>query len=236
MFTDQIQVKSNMFITAYERGKKVPSMCRESHNIWVDLGREFLPRVISPAGISPSLVVSGPVDPSWVQYFAFGIGGNKQTIDIPSFYQTLDQAYPGGKTYDKATHGTLYLERPVMVTGTADNPPDHTSVGLWGKQLDLIPPIFPTQLSGVSSVVEFQVTLLYTDLHLDGAYPAIPISEVGMVLSSQTMSQPTGAVYDYGASPYIGVTSRQRIVAYNNFAPITKTSTISLQFNWQLMF
>lgn len=236
MLIDRIQVKANMFITAYERGKKVPSMCRESHNIWVNLGREFLPRVISPESFI-SGVVAGPVNPYWVQYFAFGIGGNKQTIDIANFYPTLDQAYPGGNTYDKLTHETLYLERPLMVTGTPDNPPDHTSVGLWGKQLDLIPPIFPDQLSGVSSVVEFQVTLLETDIHLVDTYPAIPISEVGMVLSSQVMSQATGDVYDYSSPPaYIGEASRQHIVAYNNFAPITKTPTISLQFNWQLQF
>ena len=234
MFTDRIQAKSNMFITAYERGKKVPSMCRESHNIWVDLGREFLPRVISPASILAG-VVSGPVNPYWVQYFVFGIGGNKQTLNIPSFYPTLNQAYPGGNTYDKATHSILYLERPVMVTGTPDNPPSHTSIGVWGSQI-AIPVTFPTQLSGVSSVVEFQVTLLQTDTHLGGAYPAVPISEVGMVLSSQTMSQTTGAVYDYSTPPYIGVANRQHIVAYNNFAPITKTPTISLQFNWDLEF
>lgn len=234
MFIDQIQVKSNMFITAYERGKRVPSMCRESHNIWVNLGREFLPRVISPASISP--VVSGPVSAYWVQYFAFGIGGNKQTVDIAGFYPALDLGYPGGTTYDKATHETLYLERPVMVTGTPDNPPSHTSIGMWGKQLDLIPPAFPPQLNEVSSVVEFQVTLLQTDIHLGGAYPAVPISEVGMILSSQAMSQATGAIYDYSTPPYIGVASRQRIVAYNNFAPITKTSTISFEFRWQLFF
>jgi hypothetical protein len=224
MFTDRIQVKSNMFITAYERGKKVPSMCRESHNIWVDLGREYLPQVVSPS-----------VPHYWVQYFGFGIGGNKQTIDIPSFYPTLDQGYPGGNTYDKGTHTTLYLERPVMVTGTPDNPPTHTSMGVWGKQIDLIPPTFIT-VSGVTSVVEFQVTLLETDIQLGGAYPAVPISEAGMMLSSQILSQATGAVYDYSTPPYIGVASRQRIVAYNNFAPITKTSTIALQFNWQLQF
>jgi len=242
MLTDRIEAKSNMFITAYERGKKVPSMCRESHNIWVDLGREFLPRVLSPASISPSLVVSGPMNPYWVQYFVFGIGGNKQTADIASLYPTLDQAYPGGNTYDKSTHGTLYLERPVMVTGTPDNPPSHTAVGVWGNQIDLIPPYFPPQIGGVSSVVEFQVTLQQTDLHLEGgAYPAVPISEVGMVLSSQnippmSMTQPTGAVYDYSTPPYIGVTNRQRIVAYNNFAPITKTATMSLEFRWDLEF
>ena len=231
MFIDQIKVKSNMFITAYERGKKVPSMCRESHNIWVNLGREFLPRVISPASVSPLT----PVNPYLIQYFTFGIGGNKQTIDIANLYPALDQAYPGGNTYDKATHGTQYLERPIMVTGTPDDPPAHDVVGMWGKQLDIIPPTFPAQISGVSSVVEFQVTLLQTDTHLGGAYPAIPISEVGMVLSSQNMSQATGAVYDYGSYPYVGV-GRQTIVAYNNFAPITKTATISFEFRWQLKF
>jgi hypothetical protein len=209
-------------------------MCRESHNIWVNLGREYLPQVVSPASVLGG-VVSGPVFPCWVQFFTFGIGGNKQTLNIPSFYPALELAYPGGNTYDKDTHETLYLERPVMVTGTVDNPPDHTSVGMWGKQLDLIPPIFPTQLNGISSVVEFQVTLSQTDLHLSGAYPAIPLSEVGMVLSNQIMSKTTGEVYDYGTSPYTKVT-RQRIVAYNNFAPITKTSTISLEIHWQLQF
>ena len=236
MFIDQIQAKSNVFITAYERGKKVPGLCREGHNIWVDLGRYFLPRVVSPASISPSLVVTGPVMPLWVQYFTFGMGGNKQTINISSFYPTLDQAYPGGNTYDKSTHETQYLERPVMVSGTPDNPPSHTVTGMWGKQLDIIPPYFPPQVGGVSSVVEFQVTLAQEDTHLGGAYPAIPISEVGLVLSDQVMSQATGAVYDYSTPPYVGVTGRQRIVAYNNFAPITKTPTISLEFRWQLMF
>jgi len=235
MFTDRIQAKSNMFITAYERGKRVPSMCRESHNIWVNLGRWYLPRVISPSAIL-SGDVTGPVCPNWVQYFTFGIGGNKQTVNISSFYPTLDQVYPGGNTYDKGTHETLYLERPVMVSGTPDNPPSHTSMGVWGQQLDIIPPAFPAQLNGISSVVEFQVTLQQTDLHLGGAYPAIPISEVGMVLSDQVMSQVTGAVYDYSTPPYIGDANRQRIIAYNNFAPITKTPTVSLEFRWDLEF
>jgi hypothetical protein len=229
MFIDHIQAKSNVFITAYDRGKKVPSMCRESHNIWVNLGREYLPRVISPASISSGGVVSGPVNPAWVQYFGFGIGGNKQTVYTEGLYPQLDAAYPGLNTYDKSTHETKYLERPVLVTGTA-------GTGLWAKQI-VIPVSFPTQLSGVSSVVEFQATLLPTDIHLGGVYPAVPISEVGMMLSDQTVSQAINAVYDYGATPAcIAEASRQRIVAYNNFAPITKTATIALEIRWQLQF
>ena len=46
-----VEVKNNLKLTVRERGKIVAR--REGHNIWVDLGREYLAGLISLAAIGP---------------------------------------------------------------------------------------------------------------------------------------------------------------------------------------
>jgi hypothetical protein len=201
---------------------------RESHNIWVDLGREFLPKVISPTAS-----FAGRVDDSTIKYIGFGIGGNKQTVDIATLYPTLEADYPGQNTYDKETHDITTLERPVLVTGTGGS----GGSGTWAGAVTA-PPTF-IDVSGVDSTVQFTTAINEQAINLSGAYPAVPLSEVALILSSQE-SKIVGAdaadVYDYADPPgYIGA-DRATIVAYNNFAPVTKTTDIAFELRWLLEF
>jgi hypothetical protein len=169
------------------------------------------------------------VDNSFIKYIGMGIGGNRQTTPIGTYYPTLAAHYPGQSTYDKADLTIKYLERPVKVSGTAGV---GSASGVWGTLVDA-PPAF----SGVAlSTTEFLVVFSEADFHLGGAYPSVPISEAGLILSSQQISHTSDSVYDYVTPPYINDSSRQRIVGYHGFAPITKTSSITLEIRWKIQF
>lgn len=220
---DIIQVKSNVFITARERGKRIPKLCRASHNVYVNLGRQFLAEVISPlAGFT------GRVNDSMVQYMGMGIGGDEQTIGIATTYPTLNSHYPGQNIYSDLVTAVTWLERPVKVSGTAGT---GASPGVWLNQV-----VAPPDLTGVTTV-EFEALFADSEMHLAGAYPAVPLSEVGLFLSSETASRNSNEVYDYISAPdYINTSTRQQLIAYNAFAPLTKTPTVSLEIHWQLQF
>ena len=225
MFVDIIQVKTNLYITARERGKKVPNLCRSVHNVWVNLGREFLPRAISPLDGT----YTTPVTDALVQYIGLGIGGNRQLIDIATVYPTLDAHYPGLNVYDETLLTTEYLERPIKVTGTAGV---GSSPGVWMSQVTAPPTFTGTP----PTTVEFDTLFEDTDFHLSASYPSVPLSEIGLFLSSQVASLTSEQVYDYGASPYINTATRPVLIAYNTFNTISKTSSVSFEIRWKLQF
>jgi len=224
MFKDIIPVKNNVFIIARERGKKVPGLCREGHNTWVNLGRQFLPEVMSPLNSSFNAHYNdSPIQV--VRYMALGIGGDAQLADLPSDFPTLNTDHPGQNIYDDASLDTQYLERPLRVTGT---PGGTGTSGVWMSDV-AAPPTF-----GTSKVT--YVTLFGTsDLHLSGAYPSVPLSEIGLLLSSQTASLTWDQLYDPTNPPsYIKVASRPRLVAYNTFDTLSKTAAVSLEIHWEI--
>ena len=226
MFKDVIQVKNNVFVTARERGKKVPSLCREGHNSWVDLGRQYLAEVMSPLNTSFNAHYNdSPV--RVIKYMGLGIGGDAQLIDIASTYPTLNSHYPGQNIFDDGLLSTQYLERPVKVTGT---PGTTGTTGVWMSSVSA-PPAFGT------NKVTFTCLFETADLHLGGAYPSMPLSELSLVLSSQAASMLWEAVYDSTNPPsYINTSTRQRLVAYNTFDTLAKTSSVSLEINWEIEF
>ena len=71
-FSEDIQVKQNLHLVARERGKIVAR--RDGHNIFVDLGREWLSRLIAYQSYSPDVYQRD----DRVRYMGFGIGGNRQ--------------------------------------------------------------------------------------------------------------------------------------------------------------
>lgn len=223
LFKDGIRLKSNVFITARERGKKVPALCRDSHNIWVNLGRQYLADVISPlAGFT------GHVNDYFVRFMALGIGGTSQRVDIATLYPTLNSHYPGQNIFTDTVLTVPYLERPVKLTGTAGT---GSSPGVWLRDVTA-PPTKPT-----ATTVEFSALFTETDLHLSGAYPAVPMSEIGLMLSNEQASRPSNEVYDYASPPdYIAVATRQKLIAYNTFDTLIKTSSIALEVRWQIQF
>lgn len=229
MFKDTIEVISNLKIIGRERGKKVPSLCREGHNIWVNLGRQFLPEVISPKDSAfDAHYNDSPL--RVVRYMGVGIGGDAQTASITG---TLNTHYPGQNTFDDEDLASLtipYLERPVKVTGTAGV---GTAAGVWMKDVNAPPTFSGTPIHKV----EFEALFLETDLHLSGAYPTVPLSEVALMLSDQTASRTSEEVYDYVTGPaYINTGTRQRCVAYHDFTTLTKSASVTLEIHWELQF
>jgi len=229
MFKDSIDPKVNVRITARERGKRVPRLCREGHNIWVNQGRQYLAEVISPLNSSFAAHYNdSPV--RFVRYMGLGIGGDSQLVDISTLYPTLDTHYPGQNVYDDATISVAYLERPVKVSGTAGV---GASDGIWMNSVTA-PPTFS---GSPVTTVEFDALFDTADLHLSGAYPAVPVSEIGLFLSSESYSRTSEEVYDYLTGPaYINASTRQKLIAYNTFATITKTVSVSLEVHWEIQF
>jgi hypothetical protein len=224
-FKDIIEVKANVHIVGRERGKKIYD--HRSHNIWVDLGREYLAKVISAA--DPSYTTR--VNPALVKYIAVGIGSSEQTIDITTIYPTLDTDYPGQNIQTDTVLTVSQLERPVKILGTAGT---GAALGDW-MSLIAAPPTF-TGAPGINTV-HFTTLFDLTDINFpSNAYPAVPISECALMLSDQTLNRRSDEVYDYAAAPaYVG-SLRQTLVAYHGFAPLTKTQAVTIQFTWDLQF
>ena len=157
----------------------------------------------------------------------FGIGGDEQNVDVAGTYPTLNTDYPGQNIYDDAT-SVVYLERPVKLSGTAGV---GSASGTWLRNV-----VAPPDLSGVTTV-DFEVFFAAADLHLGGAYPAVPLSEVALMLSTEEAVRTSAEVYDYGTGPdFINTSTRQKLVAYNAFATLTKTAAVSLELHWQIQF
>jgi hypothetical protein len=230
MFKDSIDPKVNVRIIARERGKKVPSLCREGHNIWVNQGRQYLAEVISPLnGSFAAHYNDSPV--RFVRYMGLGIGGDSQVLDLSVTYPTLDTDYPGQEVFSDEDITVTQLERPVKVSGVAGV---GSSAGVWMNSVTAPPAVFTgTPVTGV----EFDALFDNADLNLAGAYPSVPVTEIGLFLSSEEPSRTSEEVYDYLTAPaYINDTTRQKLVAYNTFDAITKTVSVALEVHWQIQF
>jgi len=229
MFKDIMDAKVNVKITARERGKRVPQLCREGHNIWVNQGRQYLAEVISPSdGTFAAHFNDSTV--RVVRYMGFGIGGDAQGIDIAGTYATLDTHYPGQNIFDDDTVTVPYLERPVKVSGAAGV---GASAGVWMNSVTA-PPTFS---GSPITKVEFDTLFDSNALHLSGAYPSVPISEIGLFLSSEQASRTSEEVYDYITGPaYINTSTRPKLIAYNTFDTITKTVSVALEVHWEVQF
>lgn len=230
MFKDSIDPKVNVRIVARERGKKVPSLCREGHNIWVNQGRQYLAEVISPLNSSFAAHYNdSPV--RFVRYMGLGIGGDAQLIDIAATFPTsLDVDYPGQNIFSDEDIAATQLERPVKVSGVAGV---GSSAGVWMNSVTAPPTISGSPVTQV----EFDALFDNNDINLSGSYPSVPVSEIGLFLSSEEPSRTSEEVYDYLTAPaHINDATRQKLVAYNTFDAITKTVSVALEVHWQISF
>jgi len=126
-FTDDIEVKQNLHIIARERGKIVAQ--RDGHNIWVDLGREWLARLIGYASLGPDV----PEEDFRVKYMGFGIGGTRQLAPATANSPPISPPYTGSNLQTDIDPTVVRLERPVRISaaawiGQVQFPPDHDSV------------------------------------------------------------------------------------------------------------
>lgn len=219
-------IPGNVEVIVRERGKRVPQHCRHDHNIWVDLGREYLARVIAPNVGATDHYAEPPRE--FVQYMGVGIGGDSQVH--PSAYQSpLKDDYPPATGSSPGADGNMqsdddltitYLERPVKIDAVSP---------LWLD--DVVQP--PTFLNSNRTL---RLDRLFTEPELNsvGPYTVVPVSEIGLFLGTQ---DPAAAnVYDVSNPPSMVGAGRQTLLAYNTFEPIPKTISFTFEVRWELRF
>lgn len=227
---------ANFTAIVRERGKIVPRYCRQNHNIWVTLGREYLARVIAPNTAKDNhYAETPPANKEFLLYMGLGIGGTSQTH--PMAYQApLSTDYPPATGAAPGGEGNLYtdsdltvknLERPVALSwGTSDE--------VWLGEVNT-PVTFP--IATTLKLVRLFTTTDINQVLEPGSphnYTVVPVSEAGLFLSTQAAELARTSVYN-ASSPYIP-TSRQDCLAYNTFDPIPLTTAFEMELRWELRF
>ncbi|MFW9801012.1 MAG: hypothetical protein ACFFFC_00045 [Candidatus Thorarchaeota archaeon] len=225
-------IPGNVEITVRERGKKVKEHCRHSHNIWVNLGREYLARVIAPNNTyTDHYIETGPSDREFIRYMGLGCGGDSQW-HYAAYTSPIKDDYPPGIA--QGSTGNMYSDDDLTVQ-TLERP---IAISMSGGNL--------VWLGSVSTPVDFldsgktlRVKRLFTEPECNsdggiGPYTIVPLSEVALFL--QTADPEASDVYDSGNPPTMIGTGRQQVMGYNTFETIPKTTSFSLEVRWELRF
>jgi len=216
--SNTVEYESNLEILVRERGKLVDR--RELHNIWVDLGRAYLPQVIAYQSLPASGVVSPvvPQDDRRVRYMGFGIGGNRQLQLSVANNPPFSTHYPGTNTQPDTDPTVVQLERPVRISspvpGSPSLPP-YNAGDVWLGQVQA-PAIHVTPTSVTFKRIVAEAEISY------GPFLSVPISEIGLFLHSTNAN-------------YINVYNNT-LIAYDTFDTISKTNAFALEIAWTIRF
>jgi len=203
---ETIEVKSNLRIIARERGKIVAR--REGHNIWLDLGREYLASLISYASYgSPDT----PERDDRIKYIGLGIGGTRQASLSVANSAPMSTAYPGSNDQTDTNPTVTTLERPVRISGTTTVPP-YDAGDVWLGQIQA--PV----VHSPSTVAIF--TRIFSSSELSySSFTTVPLSEIMLF---------TGAA-DINVYNNTGV-------AYDTMDTLSKTVAFALEVDWSISF
>lgn len=179
---DVVEVKQNLSIIARERGKIVAR--RDGHNIWLNLGREWLAQLIAYT----SMV--GPVTErdDRIRYMGFGIGGTRQTALGIANAEPYLSAYPGTNAQTDSDASVLRLERPVRLSGGI-GPPLGGDVWLGQVQAPAVHPL----------ATETTFSRIFTDTEINYApFLSVPLSEIMLfsAVANVNVYNNTGVAYD----------------------------------------
>ena len=224
---DRLEVRSNLRIAARERGKLATS--RDTHNIFLDIGRDWLAHLIALQAMPPYGSFAGPTSyfqpHRLVRYMCFGIGGNKQVYPTALFgqpplnqYAASAAVWPPPFTQTDTDPGVYALEAPVILSsnGHALPPSDGWA---WLGQIAL--PTFPGTSPG-----EVTFTRIFLEAELsEDPFDLVPLSEIGLFVDDPAPSYPTTMPVTPGS-----------MIAYNTFNTISKTNAIALQVDWTFRF
>lgn len=204
-FVDTIEVKQNLKLTAFARGKVVAK--REGHNIWLNLGREYLAQVITFASFGPDT----PVRSDRIKYMGLGIGGNRQLALSTANSSPISPPYVGSNAQTDSDADVTVLERPVRVSGSSASYP-----GLAGD----------AWIGTIQAPADFSIPRevtyrrVFTPLEVSyGDFLSVPVSEIGLFTSA--------------ADPE---NYQNTMVAYDTFDTLSKTSATSIQVVWTIRF
>jgi hypothetical protein len=202
---EDIEVKQNLRIIARERGKLVTE--RIGHNIFLDLGREWLAHLISLASIGPDV----PERDDRVKYIALGIGGTRQLALAHANTAPYGTIYGGTNLQTDTDAGITTLERPVRISGSEQVYP-----GIAGDQwvgTVQAPPEHAT-------ATEVTYRRLFGPLDISyGSFASVPVSEVGLLTNAADPEN------------YLNT-----LIAYDTFDTISKTGALELEVIWTLKF
>jgi hypothetical protein len=205
-FDETIEVRSNLILTTRERGKLVAR--RKGHNIFLNLGREWLTQLIAYSSFSPLTTFTD----DRIRYMGLGIGGNRQLAPSTANSAPLLTAYPGTNAQVDTDPTVTRLERPVRVSGGSTDFPAYLASDTWIGQVQA-PSNFP-------SAREVTFARLFTQLEISYLpYLTVPLSEV--------------MLFTNGAGPHV---YNNTGVAYDVFDTLSKTDAFELEVAWTLQF
>lgn len=200
-----IEVKQNLIITVRERGKIVTR--REGHNIWLNLGGEYLAQLIAISSFGPIV----PERDDRVRYMGLGIGGTRQIAPGVADSAPIVTAYPGANVQTDTDADVNSLERPVRISGSSDPYPGQGS-DVWLAQLQA-PPTHPT-----AKQTTFSRLFTTTDVNY-GSFLTVPVSEIMLFTDI--------------ADPLV---YNNQGIAYDTFDTISKTAAFQLEVDWTIRF
>jgi hypothetical protein len=225
-------MNANVFITHRKFGKLVER--REVHNVWTDLGHQYLAEMVGEGGVETSPT---PERSDRIRYMGLGIGGVYQTnpiVDVPPLASSYpvgsaERRWPPDYALSGQTNGKEYnhldptsprvrkLERPIRRTGSELGYP-----GDAGDRWYIEPPnLWHTHRSLQQLTIHATFDAGLGDYVYGSFVPqGIPVSEAGLL---------TSAVYPAGY-PY------QALVAYLGFDTILIDGNSQIEFVWQVRF
>jgi hypothetical protein len=226
--SDLIEVRSNVSIIARERGKIVDR--REGHNVFVNQGRQWLRNIIGasrypvdsgsslqnltsnsgePAADNKDTYATGTSEKTYrVRFVGLGIGGSRQTITPPGVGAQVEEV------------SIIQLEHPVKVSSTR-----------WLKQILPQPDFGDTLIFPNAYTIRFRSIFDYNDVSFPSQVESygtnVPVSEIGLYTSEAPSAGTISSTIPPGSTGFI---------AYNIFAPISKTPNFVLEISWELRF
>jgi hypothetical protein len=202
---ETVEVKNNIKMVMRERGKIVGR--RESHNIWLNLGREYLASLIDYI----SFTGPTPEQDNRIAYMGVGIGGNQQSALSVANSPPLSTAYPGTNAQTDTDPTVTALERPVRISGGSLPYPGAFS-DLWLGQVQA-PAVHVTATQTTFSHLFAETDVSYNP------FLVVPLSEI--------------MLFTFAANPNI---YNNTGVAYDTFPTISKTNAFSLEVDWTVLF
>lgn len=204
-FDATVEVKNNLRLVARDRGKIIAR--RDGHNIWLNLGREYLASLIAYSSFTPPTTERD----DRIRYMGLGIGGNRQVALGVANAAPLVVSYPGANGQTDTDPAVTRLERPVRISGGSATYPG-TGGDVWLGQVQA------PAVHGLATEVTFnrlfsQVEVSYTP------FLTVPLSEIMLFTSAANP-----AVYNNTG------------VAYDTFDSLSKTNAFDLEVSWTVRF
>lgn len=207
-FFCDIEVKQNVNLTMRDRGKIIAR--REGHNIWVNLGREYLARLIAFQSLNPDVPETPPGE-NRIKFMGLGIGGTSQVAPAVANNPPISPPYVGTNAQTDLDPTVTLLERPVRISGSEAAYPG-ISGDVWLGQVQApATHTLPTETT-------FKRVFTQTEVSF-GSFLSVPLSEIGLFLSSA------------GAGLH-----QNTFVAYDTFDTLSKTVAFELEVDWTIRF